>query len=117
MAEKTYADTAGSESWTPDPRVALLDGRIVEIDFFGVNHVKSDIRGHKLDFSWATPEADDLDEATRQWRRVLGDRFKATQKTKASASAFGAFAAATPAPGYSFPDAMAAPNKKPRGFA
>lgn len=53
MAEKTYSDTAGSEAWTPDPRVALLDGRIVEIDFFGVNHVKSDIQRHKLDFSWA----------------------------------------------------------------
>ncbi|EAQ04635.1 hypothetical protein OB2597_05115 [Pseudooceanicola batsensis HTCC2597] len=62
-------------------------------------------------------DADDLDEATRQWRRVLGDRFKTTQKTKASASAFGTFATATPAPGYSFPDAMAAPTTKPRGFA
>jgi hypothetical protein len=62
-------------------------------------------------------DADDLDEATRQWCRVLGDRFKATQTAKASASALGAFAAATPAPAYSFPDAMAAPNKKPRGFA
>ena len=57
MAEKTYSDTAGSEARTPDPRVALLDGRIVEIDFFGVNLVKSDIRGHKLDFSWAKPES------------------------------------------------------------
>ena len=37
MAEKTNADTAGSEVSTPDPRVALLDGRIVEMDFFGVN--------------------------------------------------------------------------------
>lgn len=57
MVERTYADTAGFEGWTPDPRVALLDGRIVEIDFFGVNQIKSDIRGHKLDFSWATPES------------------------------------------------------------
>ena len=55
MVEKTYPDTARSEAWTPDPRVALLDGRIVEIDFFGMNHVKSDIQGHKFDFSWASP--------------------------------------------------------------
>lgn len=57
MAKKTYADTTASEVPTPDTRVALLDGRIIEIDFFGVNHVKSDIQDHKLDFSWAAPES------------------------------------------------------------
>lgn len=62
-------------------------------------------------------DADDLDEATRQWRRVFGERFKSTQAAKAMASTAGSFAAASPAQGYSFPDAMAAPTKKPRGFA
>lgn len=62
--------------------------------------------------------AEDMEEATRQWRRVFGDRFKATG-TAAKSSSFGALArASAPAAGYTFPDAMAAPtNTKPRGFA
>ena len=62
-------------------------------------------------------DADDIEEATRQWRRVFGDRFKATA-TPAKASTYGGFAAAVPvAAGYTFPNAMAAPPAKPRGFA
>lgn len=62
-------------------------------------------------------DADDIEEATRQWRRVFGDRFKATA-TPAKASTYGGFAAAVPvAAGYTFPNAMAAPPTKPRGFA
>ena len=62
-------------------------------------------------------DADDIEEATRQWRRVFGDRFKATA-TPAKASTYGGFAAAAPvAAGYTFPNAMAAPPAKPRGFA
>ncbi len=57
-----------------------------------------------------------MDEATRQWRRVFGDRFRATA-AMAKASNFGGFATAAPiAAGYTFPNAMAAPSK-PRGFA
>ena len=62
-------------------------------------------------------EADDLEEGTRQWRRVFGNRFKSSQAAKATASTLGSFATASAAPSYSFPDAMAAPNNKPRGFA
>jgi hypothetical protein len=63
-------------------------------------------------------DADDLEEATRQWRRIFGGRFRATQEA-ARASSLGGFVAAAPAPaaGYRFPNAMAAPVKKPRGFA
>lgn len=59
----------------------------------------------------------DMEEATRLWRKVFGTRFKSTE-TAAKSSAFDDFAAA-PAPvgGYTFPDVMAAPNTKPRGFA
>jgi hypothetical protein len=62
-------------------------------------------------------DAEDMEEATRQWRRVFGDRFKATANA-AKAAMYGGFATAAPvAPGYSFPNAMATPANKPRGFA
>lgn len=61
-------------------------------------------------------DADDMEEATRQWRRVFGDRFKATSNA-AKAAAFGAFATASLSDGYTFPNASAAPPNKPRGFA
>jgi tRNA nucleotidyltransferase (CCA-adding enzyme) len=61
-------------------------------------------------------DADDMDEATRQWRRVFGDRFRSTANV-AKAESYGGFAAAAQlTAGYTFPDAMAAPSK-PRGFA
>lgn len=69
------------------------------------------------DIARRAQEADDMEEATRQWRRVFGDRFKATANV-AKAASYGGFAAAAPAAaGYTFPNAMAAPANKPRGFA
>lgn len=68
------------------------------------------------DIARRAQDSEDMDEATRQWRRVFGDRFKATANV-AKAASYGGFAsAAAPAGGYTFPNAMAAPNK-PRGFA
>ena len=62
-------------------------------------------------------ETEDMEEATRHWRRVFGDRFKLTSNV-AKAASYGGFAVAEPvAAGYTFPDAMAAPANKPRGFA
>ncbi len=59
---------------------------------------------------------DDMEEATRLWRKVFGDRFKTTANP-AKAATFGGFAAAAaPSPGYAFPNTMAAPTK-PRGYA
>lgn len=58
---------------------------------------------------------EDLEEATRLWRKIFGDRFKSTANA-AKAATFGSFAAATAPAGYTFPNAMAAPTK-PRGFA
>ena len=61
--------------------------------------------------------ADDTEEATRLWRRTVGDRFKPTANA-AKAGSYGGFAAAAAlTAGYTFPDAMAAPPSKPRGFA
>lgn len=70
------------------------------------------------DIARRAQDAEDMGEATRQWRRVFGERFKTTESL-ARATNYGTYAAATPiaAAGYSFPDAMAAPTKKPRGFA
>jgi hypothetical protein len=69
------------------------------------------------DIARQAQDAEDMEEATRQWRRVFGDRFKATANV-AKAAAYGGFAAAAPvAAGYTFPNAMAAPANKPRGFA
>ena len=70
------------------------------------------------DIARRAQDATDMEEATRQWRRVFGDRFKVTGPV-AKASTFGGVArASAPAAGYTFPDAMATPtNNKPRGFA
>jgi hypothetical protein len=69
------------------------------------------------DIARRAQNAEDLEEATRQWRRLFGDRFKATT-TAAKAEGYSAFAAAeAPVAGYTFPNAMAAPPNKPRGFA
>lgn len=57
----------------------------------------------------------DMEKATDLWRKVFGDRFKATANPAKAANFSGYAAAAAPA-GYTFPDAMAAPTK-PRGFA
>lgn len=62
-------------------------------------------------------DADDMEEATRQWRRVFGDRFKATANVAKAATSSAFATAAVPIGGYTFPNAMAAPPNKPRGFA
>lgn len=61
-------------------------------------------------------DTDDMEEATRQWRRVFGDRFKATANPAKAAAYGGLAAAAAPTAGYTFPPVPASPNK-PRGFA
>jgi hypothetical protein len=69
------------------------------------------------DIARRAQNAGDMEEATRQWRRVFGDRFKTTANP-AKAAAYGGLATASQAAtGYNFPNAMAAPPSKPRGFA
>jgi len=69
------------------------------------------------DIARRAQDAEDLDEATRHWRRVFGDRFRPTTNV-ATAANYGGFAVAAPeAKGYTFPNAMAVPPNKPRGFA
>ena len=74
------------------------------------------IRVHAC-FARRAQDTDDMEEATRLWRRLFGDRFKATA-TVAKASSLGglATAPAVAASTFTFPNANAAPTK-PRGFA
>jgi hypothetical protein len=61
-------------------------------------------------------EEADMDEATRLWRKLFGDRFKATTTVAKAASLASYAAAAVPSTGYTFPNTPVAPAK-PRGFA
>ena len=69
------------------------------------------------DIARRAQDTDDMDVATKQWRRVFGERFKSTVKA-ATAATYGGFATAVaPSSGYTFPNNPAAPSGKPRGFA
>lgn len=72
------------------------------------------VRVH-ADYARRAQNETDMEEATRLWRKVFGDRFKTTANPAKAANYSGYAAAAAPA-GYTFPDAIAAPTK-PRGFA
>lgn len=58
---------------------------------------------------------EDMEEATRLWRKLFGDRFKATENA-AKAASLASSVTAPASVGYTFPNAPAAPTK-PRGFA
>jgi hypothetical protein len=75
------------------------------------------IRVH-ADYARRAQDEEDMAEATRLWRKLFGDRFKATA-TAAKAESLAGYAAAPAAgagTGYTFPNEPAAPNK-PRDFA
>jgi len=57
----------------------------------------------------------DMEEATRLWRRLFGDRFKTTENAPRAVSMSSSTVAPTGV-GYVFPNANATPSK-PRGFA
>ncbi len=62
-------------------------------------------------------DEDDMEEATRLWRKLFGDRFKATANTaKAESLASYATAPIVATTGYTFPNSPVTPTK-PRGFA
>jgi hypothetical protein len=72
------------------------------------------VRVH-ADYARRAQSEDDMEEATRLWRKLFGDRFKATENAAKAASL--ASTVSVPASGgYTFPNAPAAPTK-PRGFA
>jgi hypothetical protein len=72
------------------------------------------VRVH-ADYARRAQDEEDMEEATRLWRKVFGDRFKTTANPAKAANYSSTAAALAPA-GYTFPDVMAAPTK-PRGFA
>ncbi|OYW21975.1 MAG: nucleotidyltransferase [Burkholderiales bacterium 12-64-5] len=59
----------------------------------------------------------DMEEATRLWRTLFGDRFKATANAAKSDSLARYAAAPAAGSGYTFPSTPAAPANKPRDFA
>ncbi len=61
-------------------------------------------------------EEDDMEEATRLWRKVFGPRFRSTEGPAKAAVASTFASAVAPAGGYTFPNANVTPTK-PRGFA
>jgi predicted nucleotidyltransferase len=61
-------------------------------------------------------EEENVDESTRQWRRVFGDRFPATVAAARSTSTTATANAVGLGAGYTFPNQPSAPSK-PRGFA
>lgn len=61
-------------------------------------------------------DTDDMEEATRLWRKLFGGRFKATEPAPRAVRMSSVSAASTAGAGYVFPNANAAPTK-PRGFA
>ena len=61
---------------------------------------------------------EDMEEATRLWRKLFGARFKNTANpAKAASLARSAVAPAVGGAGYAFPNVPAAPPNKPRGYA
>lgn len=59
---------------------------------------------------------EDMEEATRLWRKLFGQRFRGTVNPAKAASLASVAVAPTAGAGYTFPNAPAAPNK-PRGYA
>lgn len=72
------------------------------------------IRVH-AEYARRAQSEEDMDEATRLWRKLFGDRFKATENA-AKVASLATSVAAPASGGYTFPNASAAPTK-PRGFA
>ena len=68
-------------------------------------------------FARRAQEEDDMEEATRLWRRLFGNRFRSTSNP-AKAASLASYAVTAPAarPEYRFPDEPANPNS-PRTFA
>jgi hypothetical protein len=75
-----------------------------------------EIRVHSS-YARSAQDADDMEEATRLWQKLFGDRFKPTAKSAAGERQMtDAIAPAVAITGYTFPNVSAAPTK-PRGFA
>lgn len=68
------------------------------------------------DIARRAQQTDDVEESTRLWRRVFGDRFKSTAGV-AKESSYGGFDAVLAPAGYRFPSFAVIPPSKPRGFA
>lgn len=111
----TYAQQAamGQKPFIPDPAAPGND-ILSKVTVAQWKDFIEKVRVH-ADYARRAQDEEDMEEATRLWRNVFGDRFKTTSNP-AKATNYSSTAAAVAPAGYTFPDAMAAPTK-PRGFA
>lgn len=111
----TYATQAsmGGKPFIPDPAAANND-ILAKVTIAQWQDFIEKVRVH-AGYARRAQNEQDMEKATELWRRVFGERFKTTANAAKVANYSNYAAAAAPA-GYTFPDAMAAPNK-PRGFA
>lgn len=111
----TYATQAsmGVKPFIPDPAAANND-ILAKVTIAQWQEFIEKVRVH-AGYARRAQDEQDMEKATELWRRVFGDRFKTTANA-ANVANYSSYAAATAPAGYTFPDAMAAPNK-PRGFA
>jgi hypothetical protein len=108
-----YQASVGQKPFIPDPASPGND-ILSKVTIAQWKDFIEKVRVH-ADYARRAQDETDMEEATRLWRKVFGDRFKTTANPAKAANYSGYAAAAAPA-GYTFPDAMAAPTK-PRGFA
>lgn len=106
---------AGAKPFIEDPGVP--GNNIIEkVSITDWKNFIERVRVH-ASFARRAQDTDDMEEATRLWRRLFGDRFKASAAApKAKSLAGYATAPAAAASTFTFPNANAAPTK-PRGFA
>lgn len=112
---QAYATRAALDikPFIPDPAVPTND-ILAKVTLSQWKNFLEKVRVH-AGYARRAQDEDDMDEATRLWRKVFGERFKASAAV-AKASSNSAVAIGTSAGDYTFPDANASPNK-PRGFA
>jgi len=118
LLEKLYAAYAaqasiGAKPFIPDPAASNND-ILAKVTIAQWKDFIEKVRVH-AGYARRAQDEEDMEKATELWRRVFGERFKATASA-AKVESYSRYATAAAPAGYSFPDAMAAPSK-PRGFA
>lgn len=118
-AYATYTNL-GIKPTIPDPALPAND-ILAKVTVAQWKDFIEKVRVH-ADYARRAQKEDDLEKATNLWRKVFGDRFKASSGTPAKATTASSFATASAATssttaGYAFPNNPVTPPAKPRGFA
>ncbi len=110
-----YRDLAGLglKPQIPDPAFPISD-ILSKVSITDWTNFLERVRVH-ADYARRAQSEEDMEEATRLWRRLFGDRFRSTANPP-KARTLNSLATASASAGYVFPDASAAPTS-PRAFA